>query len=126
MRAIYTYILLFAITFNILVKIGVISRYALLYNYYKLELCENKAKPKLQCNGSCQLEKEISTINISEQKAGNVQETIQSFVFSPVFNELIDEVTLKVKLIDLGSSHCFCDKTSKGFLKNILPPPQFV
>lgn len=33
------------------------------YSYISTELCVNKAKPKLNCNGTCYLSKELSKTN---------------------------------------------------------------
>lgn len=42
--------------------------YELNKNYIATVLCENKARPKLQCNGKCYLTKKISQAEKSEQK----------------------------------------------------------
>ncbi len=34
-----------------------ILKYIVFYDYIKNELCENKDKPKLECNGKCHLAK---------------------------------------------------------------------
>ena len=40
--------------------------YAAFYDYIKNELCVNKEKPKLQCNGKCHLKKELAKASDSE------------------------------------------------------------
>lgn len=42
--------------------------YELNKDYIATVLCENKAKPKLQCNGKCYLAKKIKEADKSEQK----------------------------------------------------------
>ncbi|WP_255566948.1 hypothetical protein [Flavobacterium litorale] len=37
------------------------------YDYIAQELCENKAKPELQCNGKCHLMKELAKAAEDEQ-----------------------------------------------------------
>lgn len=36
-----------------------VINYVVNYEFYKMVLCENKAKPVLKCNGKCHLAKEI-------------------------------------------------------------------
>jgi len=37
-----------------------VLEYVVFYDYIKNELCENKDKPKLECNGKCHLKKELA------------------------------------------------------------------
>ena len=37
-----------------------VLEYVVFYDYYKNELCENKEKVELKCNGKCQLKKELA------------------------------------------------------------------
>lgn len=49
--------------------------YAAFYDYIKNELCVNKDKPELQCNGKCHLKKKLTKASNSE----NGHEKNQSF-----------------------------------------------
>lgn len=40
-----------------------VVEYYMNYNYISKELCENKDKPYLECNGTCYLEKQMSKID---------------------------------------------------------------
>lgn len=40
-----------------------VIKYYIDYDYIVAELCENKAKPVLQCNGKCHLSKELKKAN---------------------------------------------------------------
>jgi hypothetical protein len=42
--------------------------YVLNYNYIRKNICENKAKPELNCNGKCYLAKEISGSSQNSEK----------------------------------------------------------
>jgi hypothetical protein len=39
------------------------------YDYIVNQLCENKAKPQLHCNGTCHLKKELAKANENESAA---------------------------------------------------------
>jgi hypothetical protein len=71
--------------------------YVINYDYIAKELCENKAKPKLNCNGKCHLMKELAKASEDEapqsDKKTSPQQTeilfyeaLGGFIFShPVF-----------------------------------------
>lgn len=57
-----------------------VADYIINYDYISKVLCENKAKPELQCNGKCQLMKELAKASEQEKpitpiKKIQVQET---------------------------------------------------
>jgi hypothetical protein len=54
--------LLFCFVIPIILKVGILSNYAVQYKYYVDVLCENKNKPELQCKGKCCLAKELNTV----------------------------------------------------------------
>lgn len=43
-----------------------VMEYVVLYDYIKTELCVNKDKPELQCNGKCHLKKEMANATDSK------------------------------------------------------------
>ncbi|MFN6085547.1 MAG: hypothetical protein ACK476_11555, partial [Fluviicola sp.] len=49
------------------------------------KLCENKAKPKLHCNGKCHLKKQLAKIDNSEKKEDKKQNSNPSFKVEDVF-----------------------------------------
>lgn len=49
------------------------------------KLCENKEKPKLQCNGKCHLKKQLAKIENSEKKEDKKQHSNQSFKVEELF-----------------------------------------
>jgi len=68
--------------------------YIINYDYIVKELCENKAKPELHCNGKCHLAKELAKAAedekpVSEKRPGHAEmgvlffETLPQFAFSP-------------------------------------------
>lgn len=67
--------------------------YIINYDYIAKELCENKAKPELHCNGKCHLAKELAKAAedekpVSEKKSAHAEmevlffETMPQFAFS--------------------------------------------
>lgn len=61
--------------------------YAVFYDYIKNELCENKDKPKLKCNGKCHLAKEMAKASDTPEK-GNDKRQILAETSVVFFQEL--------------------------------------
>lgn len=51
--------------------------YAIRYDYISKELCENKSKPELLCNGKCYLTKEIAKNTDNTSKSATCITLIQ-------------------------------------------------
>ena len=76
------------ITLSILLSVLILfssMRVSMTYAYYELDpigfiekLCENKAKPELQCNGKCHLKK------VAENSTDNQQEPSKSTTFKEI------------------------------------------
>lgn len=80
-------LLILALSFQFLIKIGVVGYYIVNQNYITQAFCINKNKPELECNGKCHLSKQLAK---QEQQANKfpssvkeIQETILFFE-SPV------------------------------------------
>lgn len=71
--------------------------YMVNYEYIANELCENKDKPELKCNGKCHLKKELAKVSEEEKpqsqdKKNRTSEIevlylskVADFIFSPTF-----------------------------------------
>lgn len=82
-----------------------VLEYVVFYDYIKNELCENKEKPKLKCNGKCHLAKEMAKAsdtpeNGKDKKQISVetnvvffQEIHQSFVLKTFFYPKKSKIT---------------------------------
>lgn len=60
MKRVLVLILISSISLPFITKVGVVSNYFFNYDYYSEVLCENKEVPEMNCNGSCQLSKELN------------------------------------------------------------------
>lgn len=63
--------------------------YIVNYDYIAKELCENKAKPELKCNGKCQLMKELAKASedekpINSDKKENSKQEIEVLFFQEI------------------------------------------
>lgn len=60
----FVYILILSLSLPFLNKTVVLTNYFLNYQYYALELCENKDNLDLKCNGKCALMKDIKSVEV--------------------------------------------------------------
>lgn len=70
--------------------------YILFYDYITTELCVNKDKPELKCNGTCHLKKELSEASDSENQILNDKNNRPLTAFSFLFFENLQKFNLNV------------------------------
>lgn len=66
-----------------LVQLGIMGWYQLNKAYIAANLCENRARPEMHCNGKCYLKKQLKKAGETQQKNGEntKTETAQVVVF---------------------------------------------
>ncbi|KFC23266.1 hypothetical protein [Epilithonimonas lactis] len=65
MKSLFTFFIILTIALRPLVPL---MDYAVNYDFINKNLCENKAKPELLCNGKCYLKKEIAKTSTDQSK----------------------------------------------------------
>lgn len=76
-------VLITALSFQCFIKLGVIGYYNLNIEYIIKELCENKNKPELKCNGKCFLKKKMSEADKAEKETKEVIKQVEFAVILP-------------------------------------------
>jgi hypothetical protein len=66
--------------------------YIINYEYISTQLCENKAKPELKCNGKCHLKKELAKEAKKENPKSNEQKST-SLTFEVLYCENLSDFT---------------------------------
>lgn len=96
MKKIISFMLILALGFQCLAKLGLITFYQLNKDYISKELCENKDKPKMHCEGKCFLKKNLDLADKAEQKSKEIIKQVEFPVFiQPVVSEnSIPSITL--------------------------------
>lgn len=74
-------LLVITLSFQCLIKIGLISYYSINIEYIINELCENKDKPELKCEGKCYLKKKMNEADKAEKQATEIFKQIEFPVF---------------------------------------------
>lgn len=71
-----------------------VLEYFVNYDYIVKELCENKAKPELKCNGKCHLAKELA---IASQNDGtnSTDKKVVAQQYELVYFQEIEEITFR-------------------------------
>jgi hypothetical protein len=100
--------------------------YIINYDHIATELCENKAKPELHCNGKCHLAKELAKASedekpLSEKKTTQAErevlfcDEVITFTFSPEF-----PVSITKSIPEYCNSYSHLDASS------FFHPPVFI
>lgn len=98
MRQLLSILLLLSVSYQFTAKMGVILWYSANIDYVATELCENKDKPQMQCNGKCYLKKQLDKVDDKQDKEQAPTKKLKtelpefittsySIVFSTIFSE---------------------------------------
>jgi hypothetical protein len=97
-----------------------VAEYAINKDYIAKNLCENRDKPKLLCNGKCQLAKKMA----AEEPSPNSSNSIIKLPFSEV---LCNDVTAANFSLTTPGKHLhngfYLIKETSSFLSSIFHPP---
>ncbi|MBL7719261.1 MAG: hypothetical protein JNL72_10535 [Flavipsychrobacter sp.] len=104
-------------------QLGIIGMYRLNKDYIARNLCENRNKPKLKCNGKCQLNKQLKKANEQQEKESKQQQEEVALFTACVLPEVW---ALRSWPADAALPHN-CHYTAPGgisFSADIFHPPQ--
>lgn len=96
--------------------------YAVNYDYISTQLCENRARPELRCNGKCYVKKEIlkSSENQSAKESKFQIKSIDVFVVNEI-SEFKSDFSV-VKKVENNFQNCF-NLMGKPFDEGVFHPP---
>lgn len=121
MRKIFSILLLFAFGLIVIKPIVPFAYFVYNYKYIKEELCENKNKPELHCDGKCFLKKEIK-----KQRSDKLPESIIHFSKTELFIPFPKNETEGCFLFETERLfYCIVYSLTKGFLKPVYNPPKY-
>jgi hypothetical protein len=86
--------------------------YIVNYEYIATELCENKAKPELKCNGKCHLTKELAKVSDAEKPISSEKKQTLHQEIEVLFCKQIDELNLMFNF-------CFLEKVKETFYQDL-------
>ncbi|MDX5346912.1 MAG: hypothetical protein LPJ89_03240 [Hymenobacteraceae bacterium] len=125
MRAAVSILLILTLSVQCVVKLGIFTWYRANLDYVATELCQNREKPDLHCEGKCFLSEQIQKVDDTEKE--NAAPSKTTSVEFPVFlvpanlqltNTIRSEVTLPVSPVSY--------RYPAGYKANLLHPPQFL
>ncbi len=131
MKQFVSYILIIIYSGVIVAPAIPVVDYIVNYKYISEELCVNKDKPEMHCNGKCHLKKEIKKVlGDDESKSPNKKTTLPELKlkeYTIYFSKNI-LVYYYIKFnYEIQAEIFICAKTSSGFrLKLLKPPPVFI
>ena len=103
-----------------------VLEYVVLYDYIKNELCVNRDKPEMECNGKCHLAKEMAKANDSESRS---DKRFFSVEVGPVFcqsiqNEFFTLISEQIYKAKINTAQDFL--SNQLHLNSIFRPPIFI
>ena len=97
--------------------------YVINYEYISKVLCENKDKPKLNCNGKCHLAKQFAKQDKQEKSTSETQkfkvETLEITAQIPTTIAFI----YPIKSVESANYYAFSEARSDAHLMEIFHPP---
>lgn len=102
--------------------------YVVNYEYISKELCENKAKPELQCNGKCHLMKELAKASEAEKPLSSNKKDTSKNEIEVVFYQ--DIVPTQLPFIHVPAHSLVANNYSNQYTflnsSTIFHPPTFM
>ncbi len=78
-------LLICALSFQFMIKIGLVGYYIINKDYIAKVLCINKDKPALKCQGKCHLKKQLAKTETAENQrripSSSVKDIIETLIF---------------------------------------------
>ena len=125
MKQKFAYILLFVYTLIILSPAIPIADYIINYKHISQDLCENKDKPWMHCNGKCHLKKEIKKV-LGNENPGKKKTTLPTLKLKEYTDYyrigLLKKYYLKWAF-QPKKQILIIQKTFKGYLPDMIKPP---
>jgi hypothetical protein len=104
-----------------------VIEYVINYEYISKVLCENKAKPVMQCNGKCHLMKELAKASENEKPASSDKKG-----YSPVLEVLFFQeiktfsIASAISLDKENKRNSYSNLYSNSHLESVFRPPIFI
>ena len=97
MKKIISIVLILSLGFQCMATLGLITIYQLNKAYISSELCENKSRPEMHCEGKCVLKKSIAHAENTEKGGTVVEKQLDIPLFLPVIAEdvLVESMVLR-------------------------------
>ncbi len=114
--------LLFAVLFQSSIKSGIVAYYELNKEYIATTLCENRAKPKMQCNGKCYLSKKIQAQEKQDQELPSLLKGIEEVTL--FYQNIQISFCKTVYIFQQAASTFYLLKKYASPLDCIFQPPQ--
>ena len=107
--------------FQCVLKLGIVAWYQANKAYVAKELCENKARPQMKCNGKCYLRKQLNKTENNQQNQQSKSSQCEAVEFLPV-----NGFTYTSRFFEEAVTYTDLYQPQHGYqpLVNIFHPPQ--
>ncbi len=122
MKQILAILLLVSVSYQFVAKMGVIVWYEANIDYVATELCKNKDKPELQCNGKCYLKKQLNKVDDTQQDKQQPVKKVKSEL--PEYIASTTEISFSSFYTDVTSQYAqYNDLYQHRVITSIFHPP---
>jgi hypothetical protein len=120
MKKTLSIILLFAISFNVFSKAILWVNYEVNKAEIARKYCENKAKPKMHCDGKCHLKKQIEKQESKEKNpiSGDAKDKFESHFFVEI------SYSFATQNSQLKTQHSYSPNHSHSHSHSVFSPPK--
>lgn len=123
MNRIIAIILLLAIQLPLMSQWASVAYFQVNRNYIAKNLCENRDKPKLNCNGQCYLAKKLKAAEDKEQKSNS--QRLEKMPEIQLACQAFSRLTFEVSLSDVSEDHFpAASMSAQSFLHLPFHPPR--
>ncbi|MHA8051286.1 hypothetical protein V7S79_09210 [Aquirufa sp. ROCK-SH2] len=120
-----SWVLLFAMQIPLVNQWGAVAYYRVNQNYIAKNLCINKDKPKMNCNGHCFLMKQLKAQQEKEEKS-NQQKLEKAPEITLIFKENISITFYRGIQVSINHQFHYLDSLSFEYTLSQNKPPQSV
>ena len=121
MRSFIAILLASAFLFQSTSKLFIVAHYALNKDFIAKNLCENKAKPQMHCNGKCHLKKQLQK---EDKKEGSVPVSSKEKYEIQLFSERQSPLNNTTFDSKHDVSFCYFINVYNKHLSAVFHPPQ--
>lgn len=120
LKKLFTYLLLLLFSFQTFEIAFIVMNFKVNQDFFA-QICENKDKPEMECNGKCHLKKQIKKQEEQKSKKEkiNIEKEIQNCIL--ITNKILPQP--KTKVVGASSLYNFIHKP-RNCISDVFHPPQ--
>ncbi len=126
MKKVISVFLLLTLCSQLMVKVGVIVTWKFNQNYISQNLCINRDKPEMECNGKCHLQKQLKSVedNQTKETSASLPLKLKNLKTDDFVNHSEMQVSFIQTVQNLILNSTFNTHYSFNYISSCFRPPQ--